>query len=335
MKLFKLLIFISFFSGFLSANSGYLKFNNSEANKDWSFLPEIPSSFDTSSDTNYEFFFVKREFGLLVARSEFELNVARASEPKKVALSAEKNKYEVFYFLSPQSALSLAIKDQVADRQFIDCYSFGSMVIGTCDSSDLIISNSNPQYSDLNGSILLIDGSNESMALTYNFALDTSLADEIGLGLEQTKNQYFWITPLEGITSSFILNLNVGGSSLGSAIETTLKSLPQRTSWTTNQINMTIKKEFKLAYDPFSFFYEISALYIDHGDYESATSLPNSNFKLTSGIKFKYDALDFAIYGNFFQNNLLGFEPIAVNQRTENYFTQNFGSLGLEIKYNF
>jgi len=335
MKLFKLLIFISFFSGFLSANSGYLKLNNSQANKDWSFLPEIPSSFDTSSQTNYEFLFVKREFGLLVARSEFELNVARASEPKKVTLSAEKNKYEVFYFLSPQSALSLAIKDQVADRQFIDCYSFGSMVIGTCDSSDLIISNSNPQYSDLNGSILLIDGSNESMALTYNFALDTSLADEIGLGLEQTKNQYFWITPLEGITSSFILNLNVGGSSLGSAIETTLKSLPQRTSWTTNQINMTIKKEFKLAYDPFSFFYEISALYIDHGDYESATSLPNSNFKLTSGIKLKYDAFDFAIYGNFFQNNLLGFEPIAVNQRTENYFTQNFGSLGLEIKYNF
>ena len=328
-------MFLTCFSGFVSANSGYLKLNNSQANKDWSFLPEIPSSFDTSSQTNYEFLFVKREFGLLVARSEFELNVARASEPKKVTLSAEKNKYEVFYFLSPQSALSLAIKDQVADRQFIDCYSFGSMVIGTCDSSDLIISNSNPQYSDLNGSILLIDGSNESMALTYNFALDTSLADEIGLGLEQTKNQYFWITPLEGITSSFILNLNVGGSSLGSAIETTLKSLPQRTSWTTNQINMTIKKEFKLAYDPFSFFYEISALYIDHGDYESATSLPNSNFKLTSGIKLKYDALDFAIYGNFFQNNLLGFEPIAVNQRTENYFTQNFGSIGFEIKYNF
>ncbi|MDA9174700.1 hypothetical protein N9O55_01300 [Gammaproteobacteria bacterium] len=335
MKLFKLLMFITCFSGFVSANSGYLKINNSQANKDWSFLPEIPSSFDTSSQTNYEFLFVKREFGLLVARSEFELNVARASEPKKVTLSAEKNKYEVFYFLSPQSALSLAIKDQVSDRQFIDCYSFGSMVIGTCDSSDLIISNSNAQYSDLNGSILLIDGRNESIALNYNFALDAPVADEIAIGLEQTKNQYFWITPLEGITSSFILNLNVGGSSLGSAIDGILKSLPQRTSWTTNQINVTIKKEFKLAYDPFSFFYEISALYIDHGDYESATSLPNSNFKLTSGIKLKYDAFDFAIYGNFFQNNLLGFEPIAVNQRTENYFTQNFGSLGFEIKYNF
>ena len=328
-------MFISCFSGFVSANSGYLKINNSQANKDWSFLPEIPSSFDTSSQTNYEFLFVKREFGLLVARSEFELNVARASEPKKVTLSAEKNKYEVFYFLSPQSAFSLAIKDQVSDRQFIDCYSFGSMVIGTCDSSDLIISNSNAQYSDLNGSILLIDGRNESIALNYKFALDAPVADEIAIGLEQTKNQYFWITPLEGITSSFILNLNVGGSSLGSAIDGILKSLPQRTSWTTNQINMTIKKEFKLAYDPFSFFYEISALYIDHGDYESATSLPNSNFKLTSGIKLKYHALDFAIYGNFFQNNLLGFEPIAVNQRTENYFTQKFGSLGFEIKYNF
>ena len=335
MKLFKLIIFISCFSSFISANSGYLKINNSQANKDWSFLPEIPSSFDTSSETNFEFLFVKREFGILVSRSEFELNVARASEPKKVTLSAEKNKYEVFYFLSPQSALSLAIKDQVSERQFIDCYSFGSMVIGTCDSSDLIISNSNAQYADLNGSILLIDGRNESKALNYNFVLDSPVSDEITIGIEQTKNQYFWISPLEGITSNFILNLNVGGSSLGSFIDSTLKSLPQRTSWTTNQINMTIRKEFKFAYDPFSIFYEISALYIDHGDYESATNLPNSNFKLTSGIKFKYEALDFSFYGNFFQNNLLGYEPIAVNQRTEHYFTQNFGSLGFEMKYNF
>lgn len=335
MKLFKLLILISCFSGLLSANSGYLKFNNSEANKDWSFLPEIPSSFDTSSETNYEFLFVKREFGLLVAISEFELNVARASEPKKVTLSAEKNKYEVFYFLSPQSALSLVYKDQVSDRQFIDCYSFGSMVIGTCDTSDLIISNSNAQYDDLNGSILFIDGRNESMALNYSFVLDSPVSDEIAIGLEQTKNQYFWITPLEGITSSFILNLNVGGSSLGSLIDSTLKSLPQRSSWTTNQINMTLKKEFKLAYDPLSIFYEISALYIDHGDYESATNLPSSNFKLTAGVKYEYEALDFSFYGNFFQNNLLGYEPIAVNQRTEHYFTHNFGSLGVEIRYNF
>ena len=140
---------------------------------------------------------------------------------------------------------------------------------------------------------------------------------------------------MEGITSNFILNINVEGGPLGSLINTTLQRLPQRTSWTTNQINMSIKKEFKVAYEPLSFFYEMSALYIDHGDYKSVTNIPNTNFKLTSGLKFKFQSLDFSFYGNFFQNNLLGFEPITLNQRTEHYFTQHFGSLGFEIRYRF
>ena len=334
MRFLTVLLLAFFFNG-VSASSGYIKIDNSLTNKDWNFLPESPSSFDTSSVTNFELLFVEKKFGLLLGRSEFELNVVRAAEPKSVKLLADKKTYELFYFLSPNSAISFASKNQLSDRQFIDCYSFGSLVVGSCASADLIISNSNAEYQKLNGSILLIDGQNESRALNYILAIDSFIADEFALGFEQTRNQYFWITPLEGITSNFILNINVEGGPLGSLINTTLQRLPQRTSWTTNQINMSIKKEFKVAYEPLSFFYEMSALYIDHGDYKSVTDIPNTNFKLTSGLKFKFQSLDFSFYGNFFQNNLLGFEPITLNQRTEHYFTQHFGSLGFEIRYRF
>ena len=334
MRFLTVLLLAFFFNG-VSASSGYIKIDNSLTNKDWNFLPESPSSFDTSSVTNFELLFVEKKFGLLLGRSEFELNVVRAAEPKSVKLLADKKTYELFYFLSPNSAISFASKNQLSDRQFIDCYSFGSLVVGSCASADLIISNSNAEYQKLNGSILLIDGQNESRALNYILAIDSFIADEFALGFEQTRNQYFWITPLEGITSNFILNINVEGGPLGSLINATLQRLPQRTSWTTNQINMSIKKEFKVAYEPLSFFYEMSALYIDHGDYKSVTDIPNTNFKLTSGLKFKFQSLDFSFYGNFFQNNLLGFEPITLNQRTEHYFTQHFGSLGFEIRYRF
>ena len=334
MRFLTVLLLAFFFNG-VSASSGYIKIDNSLTNKDWNFLPESPSSFDTSSVTNFELLFVEKKFGLLLGRSEFELNVVRAAEPKSVKLLADKKTYELFYFLSPNSAISFASKNQLSDRQFIDCYSFGSLVVGSCASADLIISNSNAEYQKLNGSLLLIDGQNESRALNYILAIDSFIADEFALGFEQTRNQYFWITPLEGITSNFILNINVEGGPLGSLINTTLQRLPQRTSWTTNQINMSIKKEFKVAYEPLSFFYEMSALYIDHGDYKSVTNIPNTNFKLTSGLKFKFQSLDFSFYGNFFQNNLLGFEPITLNQRTEHYFTQHFGSLGFEIRYRF
>ena len=284
----------------VAANSGYIKINNSLTNKDWNFLPESPSSFDTSSETNFELLFTRKDFGFLVGRSEFDLKVLRATEPKELKLSAEKKIYELFYFFSPQSAISIASKNQLSDRQFIDCYSFGSLVIGSCASADLIISNSNSEYQKLNGSILLIDGQNSSKALNYNVAIDSFIADEFALGLEQTKNQYFWITPMEGITSNFILNINIEGESLGNVINTTLKRLPQRNAWTTNQINMRIKKEFKFAYEPLSFFYEISALYIDHGDYKSLTDIPNSNFKLTSGLRLNVKSLDVSFYVNHF-----------------------------------
>ena len=335
MKFLKLLILVLIFTANVSADSGHIKINNNLTNKDWSFLPDIPSSFDTSSVNNFEFLFTKQEFGFLFEQSELELDVVRLTEPRLVKLLAEKEKYEFFYFLSPQSAVSFATKKQLSDRQAIDCYAFGNLVIGSCNTSDLRISNSNEEYNKLNGSILMIDGRNESKALNYNVVIDSFLTDELSIGFEQTKNQYFWITPLEGITSNFILNINIDGKTLGNLIDNTLATLPQRKSWTTNQINMTIKKEFKLSYDAISLFYEMSALYIDHGKYKSITDLPNSNFKLMSGLRFDIDPIVLSFYGNYFHNNLLGYEPITLNQRTEHYFTQHFGSLGLELKYKF
>ena len=79
----------------------------------------------------------------------------------------------------------------------------------------------------------------------------------------------------------------------------------------------------------------MTVVYIDHGDYISSQELPTSNIKFTSGLRFQLDNLGMSIFGNFYQNNLLGFEPITVNQRTESYFDQNFGSLGIELVYHF
>ena len=52
-------------------------------------------------------------------------------------------------------------------------------------------------------------------------------------------------------------------------------------------------------------------------------------------ISFQRKAFIEWINGEFYQNNLYGFEHISFNQRSEHHFDSNFGSLGVQLKYTF
>ena len=160
------------------------------------------------------------------------------------------------------------------------------------------------------------------------------VADEVGLGIEITDMQYFWLTPLENIQSPLIQNLNVSGRKLGDIIALELSRLPQRESWKSYQLNLNVLKSYQLS-QSLSVFYDFDYISIDHSKYRALSDIPNSNIKFRSGLKYDFGKMQLSIFGDFYKNNLLGFEPIIVNQRTENYFTQNFGSLGAEILVRF
>jgi hypothetical protein len=180
----------------------------------------------------------------------------------------------------------------------------------------------------------MIDGLTESWELAFTKAISSYLLDEIRVGLQVTDHSFDWLTPLDSISSPFILNLNIDGSSLGSLINSTLSNLPQQNPWSTYQVNLDILKDIKLS-KSISLFYKISFKAFEFENYYDERAAPKNNFGLKSGIKLNIGSFTSSIYGEFYQNNLIGFEPIIFNQRTQSYFDQNFGLIGINLEYQF
>ena len=335
MRICNLLIFaLVFFSVTAHSFSGYVMLSTNATDQSWNFLPATPASFDTSKKNDFEAFVLHKNYGFLISTSEFELNAKRATEPKTLNLTATKDIYEFFYLLDPGSAISLAYKKQVSERQYIDCYAFSGLVIGSCPGADLTLRNTNEKYEDLNDSLLFIDGGNEALELTYRLAVDNFFMDEFSLGFEVTDITYSWLTPLEDIRAGFLLNLNINGQTLGTRISNELAKLPQRKGWSSAQLNFNLLKSFDLT-QSISFFYDLDFIYMDHGDYQRINKIPDSNFKIRSGLKYTLANIELSLFGYFYKNNLLGFEPITLNQRIEHYSSQNFGSIGAQIIFHF
>ena len=69
--------------------------------------------------------------------------------------------------------------------------------------------------------------------------------------------------------------------------------------------------------------------------YDQINKFENGNIKLETGLNFFYNNFDLSIYGILYKNNILGYEDIAFNQRSEHHFGKKFGNLGLKLQYNF
>jgi hypothetical protein len=334
-KYYLYFLFLSIFSYNIFALDGYVKTSFSYADKEWDFLPSIPQSFDTSSNNALEVFLLRDKFGLLINSTEFELDVQRSSEPKNVNLTSTNNSIEIFYLIESDLAISLGLEHQEADTQYIECYEFTGLIIGSCDGYDLKITNSKPQFDPLGENILMIDGKTQTIKMSLTKAVLNILADEIKFTVSMTEHEFNWLTPLSEIKSGFLYNLQLGNGTLGSSIESTLSRLPQLDPWDSYVANFNIKKDFQMNKHS-AIFYDAHFLYYSQDNYfSSSTSLPNNNFKIKLGMKYIYNDFELSLHGTIYKNNLLGFEQIVLNQRTEHYFNQNFGLIGIEIKYAF
>ena len=328
-------LLLVFFSLNVSALNGHLDFNKSITDVSWNFLPKTNSSFKYSDTSDKEIFIYHDDFAFKVNVSNFNLDLERSIQPKKLKLNAESQSFELFFRDDlGTSSYSLSFKQQKADPQAIECYDFSSLVIGSCPEANLKITNNKPKYADLDGSLLVIDGKNQGLKLKFTHLSNMLILDEYSIFIEVTENKFNWISPLEEITSGFIGNLNWDGRRIGDLVTETINLLPQRDKWYTSIIGLTFNKSFKISKN-FSFFVEPTVIIVKQVDYNNVNNLSNSNWRLKSGINLNAFDLDLSFYGAFYYRNLYGFEHISFNQRSEHHFDNNYGLLGISLKYSF
>ena len=338
MFLLKRLLLLSFI--FLPINalaiSGYIKTDLFITDKDWNFVPTLTNSFNYSETSSNEIFLLKNNYGLIYKTSNFELDLIRPIQPKILSLKANSTYSEILYTINDQTAVSISLKDQSADSQRIDCYTFSSLTIGYCNEAQIGISNSKEKYDPLgNDSIMLIDAFNEEFQFKYYQASKSNFLDEYILYIGISKNKFDWLSPIEELTSGFISNLKFNGSRVGDLVTNEIKRLPQRDEFLFYKVGINLDKTINV-YSFIDFFYEFDLLFVETKDYKVYKSINNHNFKLKTGFDLNFNEnLIFSFSGSIYKNNLFGFEDISFNQRSEHQFDNSFGSLNASFKYIF
>ena len=311
-----------------------LSFQTKLMEGDWRFLPDVPQSFKktTSNSLGISTNFKKLYFE--IETNEIDLNLKRSIEPINVSLKAEKLFSKISYRINSDLIVyTKTYSQEAADQQF-NCYSFRNLIVGSCSNASLNISSSNPKYNVLGDNLVLVTGDVGSIAFGFKKFLGNRFISDIDLNYEQVDHDFDWLSPIEDISSPFILGLDVGNSTLGEEIEKVLTTLPQRDSWKTNILNLNVHKQFKLSSN-FSIEPTLYLKFLDLKNYNNISSIPKNNIKFRLAFSFKFKKTEFSFFGDYYHNNLLGFENIAFNQRTESYFDQPYGELGLKVDINF
>ena len=76
-------------------------------------------------------------------------------------------------------------------------------------------------------------------------------------------------------------------------------------------------------------------VYLKIKDYNVYDQSPNHNIKINIGARMKVGMIEFELFGDIYKYNLIGFEHITFNQRTEHYFDRTYGNLGAKVVLNF
>ena len=304
--------------------------------KDWDFLPPVINSFDYAETSSNEVFLIKDRFGLRHIQSNFELNLVRSVNPKKVDLQTSSKYNEIIFTLNPSNAISISYKEQIADEQRFNCYTFSSLTIGFCDEAVFSITNTQEKYSSLNNNTLIkINGFNEELKINYYKAINLIFIDEIIIYLASSLNSFDWLSPIEELQTGFIANLSFNGAKIGSLVTQEIRRLPQREEFTLNKVGINIKNSFLIS-SYLEYFYNLDFVFVESKDYMVLNSIPKKNIKLETGLKFLLpNSISLSIFGTLYQNNLFGYEDISFNQRSEHHFDKSFGSINAQLKYTF
>ena len=318
----------------LFANEFYLNFEQKFMDADWDFLPEVPSSFEQNNSESIEAGFIYKKIQGKIYTNEIELNLERATEPKNVTLNAKKDGGSIGYNIDDKNLVYISYANQVADPQVFSCYEFSGIILGGCDNASFIISSSNPKYDNLGSNIISINGDTDTFSIGYTRYINNFWLNSLSFDITQTKYKYEWLSPIEDIQSPFLLNLTINGNNLGDAITDALSRLPQRDEWKSYQFNLGLKQKFISIYN-FNLIGEYDFVILNFENYQEYADTPKFNLKIRAGLEIDLKNISLTLYGDLYKNNLIGFEPITFNQRSEHYFDKAYGELGLILNINF
>ena len=298
------------------------------------------------SDTLF-FSYKFREFKFSFESLESSGLVERASQPTSLETDVQGDafylSYNIYQTDKNNFEFGLFAKEENQDPVTIDCYAFGSTVIGgSCTEAKLRVLNSaiykssgelvyepvlkTEGRSSSNGLYLRISSKQLSLFdFTHTFSYKTS---------DISQN---YDSAILNTTDSFIRGLTIDGNNAGILLDNFKKELPQRTPWEENTFKYSISNLIPIG-DKLGLSTMYSLIKVKRKGYTSNPTKKDftKNHLLDVSLFYKVNS-----YGILYiklsasSNYLLGENPLAYNRKSSHLFDHPYGQLNAGLILNF
>ena len=266
---------------------------------------------------------------------------SRKAEPFELHSNGHEYSAAIEYDISNKWSLSLSAKQQRQDPVVIDCYSFaGNLLGGNCEGADFRILDETPNPESKYQPVASIQSKSDSLGLMAKYRFNWKTIDWVQTSrFQYSKINSIATSPIYEIQSPILLNLKFNGKKLKNIITDLKLDLPQEEPWKTYMVGVGLggSKSFNSLSNPIVLYGGVEFISAQTSNYRASLtrSEHSNNLRVDLGLSFSVSsAIDLNIRGWATTNYVLGYEPIAYNQRTSHLFSRPYGELafGISVK---
>jgi len=272
-----------------------------------------------------------------IEKNESSGRVQRLSYPKALETKVNKNAIHFTFSLIENTErlydLGLFYEEENQEPLTIDCYAFGSTVIGgSCSEAKLGLLDSEIYKSTgelVYLPVLSTSGSSESFGILLRSspnALDLfSFAHTISI--KQTEIIQSNKSEILNTTDSFIRQIKINGQSAGSLLDSFKEELPQTAPWKEMEFRYSVSTLYSFT-NSFAFSAMYSFIKVKRSDYQNNPIKKdfdrNNLIDLTVFYKLHENVI---LYSRFSAstNYILGESPLAYNRKSNHLFDHPYG----------
>ncbi len=295
-------------------------------------------------------FFISYQFNKFkIAYESFDSSgiVERATQPKSLETNVDGEFLSIAYKILDYDErffeIGLFKKKEKQEPVTIDCYAFGSIVVGgSCEEAKLRVLDSDIYRSSgdlVYEPVLTTSGDSESEGIYLRITPKAlNLLNFVHTFSYKTSdvNQGFQSAILN-TTDSFIRGLNIEGRNAGDLLDQFKNELPQEAPWKENRFKYSISKLLPIGKSfaltgMYSFIKVKRKHYINNPSKEDFNNNHLLDLSLVYGIN---DNSLLYIKLSASSNYLLGENPLAYNRRSNHLFDHPYGQLSAGLLINF
>ena len=273
--------------------------------------------------------------------------VERITQPKTLETNIDGESLYVSYKILDNQDISYEIglykKEEKQDPVTIDCYAFGSIVVGgSCNEARLRVLDSEIYRSTgdlVYEPVLRTSGDSKSEGIYLRIIPKTlNLFDFVHTFSYKTSDvsQNFQSAILN-TTDSFIRGLSIEGRNAGDLLDKFKNELPQETPWKENRFKYSISKLLPIGND-----FALTAMYsfvkVKRKNYLNNPTKDDFNNNHLLDLSLLYGINNNSLLYlklSASSNYLLGENPLAYNRRSNHLFDHPYGQLSAGLLINF